>query len=494
MKLKNGAEYIESLRKIHPVIYYKGKKIKNVTRHPATAPHVRAAAMTYALASDEEYKDLAVTTSHLTGRTIGRFTHVHQNIEDLIKKIKLFRVLGQKTATCFQRCVGHDGINATYSVAYEIDEKHGTDYLERFKKWLTYIQDENLMVVGAMTDPKGDRSKGPADQPDPDQYVHVVERRDDGIVIRGAKLHMTGAVNSHEILIMPTTAMDDQSKDYAIVCAIPVDDPGITMIFGRQASDDRRDKMERIDVGKPSFGAVGGEAVIAFEDVFVPTERVFMDGETDFTGSLVYRFAAHHRANYGACKTGLMDVLTGAVSYLAQIQGTARAYHVRDKVTEMIHLCETLYSSSIACSAEGWPTPSGAYMVDTMLANVCKQNVTRFHFEVARLAVDLAGGLLATLPSQYDLESEDVGHLVKKYFSGAEGIPTEYRIRISRLIEAMTGGTALVESMHGAGSPQAQRVMIFREGDLAKKIKLAKALSGIPVKEKRSRTRETSKS
>jgi 4-hydroxybutyryl-CoA dehydratase / vinylacetyl-CoA-Delta-isomerase len=484
MKLKNGAEYIESLRSLNPRIYYKGKKIDDVTRHPATAPHVRAAAMTYALASDKEHRELATVTSHLTGRTISRFTHVHQNIEDLIKKIKLFRVLGQKTATCFQRCVGHDGINATYSVAYEIDEKHGTDYLERFKKWLTYIQDENLMVVGAMTDPKGDRSKGPADQADPDQYVHVVERRDDGVVIRGAKLHMTGAVNSHEILIMPTTAMDDQSKDYAIVCAIPIDDPGITMIFGRQASDDRRDKMERIDVGKPSFGAVGGEAVIAFEDVFVPKERVFMDGETEFAGSLVYRFAAHHRANYGACKTGLMDVLTGAVSYLAQIQGTARASHVKDKVTEMIHLCETLYCSSIACSAEGWPTPSGAYMVDTMLANVCKQNVTRFHFEVARLAVDLAGGLLATLPSQYDLESEDVGHLVKKYFSGTEGVPTEHRIKICRLIEAMTGGTALVESMHGAGSPQAQRVMIFREGDLAKKIKLAKTLLGIPVKEK----------
>ncbi|MBW1784754.1 MAG: 4-hydroxybutyryl-CoA dehydratase [Deltaproteobacteria bacterium] len=485
MKLKNGAQYIESLRQLHPTIYYKGKKIKDVTRHPATAPHVRAAAMTYALASDEKYKDLATATSHLTGRTISRFTHVHQNIEDLIKKIKFLRVLGQKTATCFQRCVGHDGINATYSVTYEIDEKHGTDYLERFKKWLTYIQDENLMVVGAMTDPKGDRSRGPADQADPDQYVHIVDRRDDGVVIRGAKLHMTGAVNSHEILIMPTTAMDDRSKAYAVVCAVPVDDPGITMIFGRQASDYRRDMKERIDVGKPSFGAVGGEAVIAFEDVFVPTERVFMDGETDFTGALVYRFAAHHRANYGACKTGLMDVLTGAVSYLAQIQGTARASHVKDKVTEMIHLCETLYSSSIACSAEGWPTPSGAYMVDTMLANVCKQNVTRFHFEIARLAVDLAGGFLATLPSQYDLESEEVGHLVEKYFSGAKGIPTKDRIKIARLIEAMTGGTALIESMHGAGSPQAQRVMIFREGQLEKKIRLAKALLGIPLKKTR---------
>jgi 4-hydroxybutyryl-CoA dehydratase/vinylacetyl-CoA-Delta-isomerase len=483
MKLKNGSEYIESLRKIKPTIYYKGEKINDVTRHPATAPHVRSAAMTYALASKDEYRDLATATSHLTGRVISRFTHVHQNIEDLIKKIKLLRVLGQKTGTCFQRCVGLDGINAVYSVAYETDQKHGTDYLNRFNKWLTFIQDENLMVVGAMTDPKGDRSKGPADQPDPDQYVHVVDRRSDGIVIRGAKLHMTGAVNSHEILVMPTAAMDERSKDYAVVCAIPVDASGITMIFGRQASDDRRDKMERIDVGKPSFGAVGGEALIAFEDVFVPTDRIFMDGEIELTGSLVYRFAAHHRANYGACKTGLMDVLTGAVSYLTQIQGTARGSHVRDKVTEMIHLCETLYSSSIACSAEGWPTPSGAYMVDTMLANVCKQNVTRFHFEIARLAIDLAGGFLATLPSQYDLESEEVGHLVKKYFSGVEGVPPEHRMKIARLIEAMTGGTALVESMHGAGSPQAQRIMILREGDLENKMRLAKALLGIPVKE-----------
>jgi 4-hydroxybutyryl-CoA dehydratase/vinylacetyl-CoA-Delta-isomerase len=479
MKLKNGGEYIESLRELNPVIYYKGKRIDDVTRHPATSPHVRAAAMTYSLAAKDEYRDLATAKSHLTGRTISRFTHVHQNIEDLIKKVKLLRVLGQKTGTCFQRCVGFDGINAVYSVAYEIDAKLGTDYLQRFNRWLTRIQDDNRMVVGAMTDPKGDRSKGPADQSDPDQYVHVAERREDGIVIRGAKLHMTGAVNSHEILVMPTTAMNEDSKDYAVVCAVPIDAPGVTMIFGRQANDNRRDLKERIDVGKPSFGAVGGEALLVFEDVFVPSENVFMDGETEFTGDLVYRFAAHHRANYGACKTGLMDVLIGAVSYLSLIQGTAKGSHVRDKVTEMTHLSETLYSSSIACSAEGWPTPSGAFMVDTMLANVCKQNVTRFHFEVARLALDLAGGFIATMPSQYDFENEDVGHLVRKYFSGVADIPTEDRVKIARMIEAMTGGTALVESMHGAGSPQAQRIMIYREGKLAEKIKLAKRLAGI---------------
>ena len=482
MKLKNGPDYMQSLTKLNPRIYYKGEKITDVTTHPATAPHVRAAALTYSLASQDEYRDLATATSHLTGNVISRFTHVHQNIEDLLKKIKLLRVLGQKTGTCFQRCVGFDGINAVYSVAFEIDQKLGTDYLERFKKWLTYIQDENLMVVGAMTDPKGDRSKAPADQADPDQYVHVVDRRDDGVVIRGAKLHMTGAVNSHEILVMPTTALDERSKDYALVGAIPIDDPGITMIFGRQANDSRRDNLERIDVGKPSFGAVGGEAVIVFEDVFIPRERIFLDGEAEFSGTIVYRFAAHHRANYGACKTGLMDVLTGAVSYLSQLQGTDKGSHVRDKVTEMIHLNETLYSSSIACSAEGKPTPSGAYMVDTMLANVCKHNVTRFHFEVARLAIDLAGGFIATMPSEYDLKHEEVGHLVEKYFSGVADFRTEDRIKIGRLIEAMTGCTAMIESMHGAGSPQAQRIMIFREGELDIKIKLAKALAGIPSK------------
>jgi 4-hydroxybutyryl-CoA dehydratase/vinylacetyl-CoA-Delta-isomerase len=484
MKIKNGAEYIRSLREVHPRIYYKGRRIDDVTRHPATAPHVRSAAMTYALAAKKEYVDLATATSHLTGRRISRFTHVHQNVEDLIKKVKLLRILGQKTGSCFQRCVGLDGINAVYSVAYETDRRHGTGYLERFRRWLTYIQDENLMVVGAMTDPKGDRSKGPAEQEDPDQYVHVVDRRKDGIVIRGAKLHMTGGVNSHEILIMPTAAMDERSRDYAVVCALPVDAPGVTMVFGRQASDDRRDKGERLDVGKPSFGAVGGEAVIAFEDVFIPAERVFMDGEWDQTGALVYRFAAHHRANYGACKTGLMDVLIGAVGCLTDVQGTAKGSHVRDKITEMTHLSETLYSSSVACSSLGWPTPSGAYMVDTMLANVCKQNVTRFHFEIARLALDLAGGFIATLPSQYDLDSEDVGHLVRKYFSGVPGIPTEDRMKLARLIEAMTGGTALVESMHGAGSPQAQRIMIYRESELEKKKDLARRLLGIGGRKK----------
>ncbi len=479
MRIRTAADYKKSLRELHPVIFYKGKRIEDVTRHPATRPHVNAAAMTYALANNPKYRDLLTATSHLTQKRISRFTHIHQSVEDLVKKIKMLRLLGQKTGTCFQRCVGLDALNATYSVAYEIDKKHGSDYFERFKAYLQTVQEENIMVDGAMTDPKGDRSKSPAQQHDPDQFVHVVSRNKDGVIIRGAKIHQTGGVNSHQVLILPTLALDEESRDYAIVAAIPIDSPGITLIFGRQASDNRKLNQERIDAGNIRFGVVGGECVIAFENVFVPKERIFMDGETDFSGLLVERFAAHHRANYGGCKTGLFDVLVGAVALLSQIQGTAKSSHIRDKITEMIHLGETLYGSAIACSAEGYPTASGAYMVDTMLANVGKHNVTRFHFEVARLATDIAGGFLATLPSQYDLKDEDVGKLVRKYFSGVEGIPPEDRIKIGRLIENMIGGTALVESMHGAGSPQAQRIMIYRQGELDKKIKLAKAIVGM---------------
>ncbi len=479
MKIRTAADYKRSLRGLKPLIFYRGKRIDDVTTHPATRPHVNAAAMTYSLANNPKYQDLLTATSHLTQRRISRFTHIHQSVEDLVKKIKMLRLLGQKTGTCFQRCVGLDALNATYSVSYEIDQKYGTDYFERFKAYLLTVQERNIMLDGAMTDPKGDRSKGPAQQHDPDQFVHVVSRSKKGVTIRGAKIHQTGGVNSHEVLILPTLALDEESRDYAIVAAVPIDAPGVTLIFGRQASDDRKLNQERIDAGNPRFGVVGGECVIAFEDVFVPKERVFMDGEIDFSGLLVERFAAHHRANYGGCKTGLFDVLVGAVALLSQIQGTARSSHIRDKVTEMIHLGETLYGSAIACSAEGYPTASGAYMVDTMLANVGKHNVTRFHFEVARLATDIAGGFLATLPSQYDLENEDIGKLVRKYFSGVEGIPPEDRIKIGRLIENMIGGTALVESMHGAGSPQAQRIMIYRQGGLDKKIKLAKAIAGI---------------
>ncbi len=471
-------DYIKSLQDLHHVVYYNGKRVEDVTAHPALQPHINSAALTYELALRPEHEDLMTATSHLTGKKINRFTHIHQSVDDLLRKIQMLRLIAHETGSCFQRCVGFDALNAAYMTTYDIDQKYKTDYFERFKKYLTHIQEDNIMLVGGMTDPKGDRSLSPSKQHDPDLFTHIVEKRADGIVIRGAKAHMTGAVNSHEILIMPTQAMKEEDKDYALSCAFPLDSPGVTLIFGRQTNEER--KLEcGIDSGNPRFGLVGGEALIVFENVFVPWERVFLCGEYDMCGLFVERFATLHRQNYGGCKGGVSDVLIGATALAAEYQGTASASHVKEKLAEMIHLAETIFCGSVACSAMGRKTSSGAYYPDPLLANTTKHNVTRHIYEIARLAHDIAGGIIATMPFQADLESSEVGRYVKKFLMGVQGIKTEDRIKILRLIENMSGGTALAESMHGAGSPQSQKVMYGRLGNLEQKKKWAKKIVDI---------------
>ena len=471
-------DYIKSLKEQKLNIYYNGEKVEDVTMHRAFIPHINSAAKTYELALRPESQDLVMAKSHLTGQPINRFTHIHQSVDDLIKKVQMLRLISHETGSCYQRCVGFDALNATYMTTYEIDEAYGTSYFRNFCTFLKYIQSENLMVVGGMTDPKGDRSKRPTDQADPDLFTHVIEKRSDGIVIRGAKAHLTGAVNSHEVLIMPTQNMAKGDENYAVSAAIPLRSKGITLIFGRQSNEERK-LEDGIDAGNKDFGVVGGEALVIFDDVFVPWERVFMCGEIDFSGLLVERFATLHRQNYGGCKGGVSDVIIGATALAAQYQGTSNASHIKDKLIEMMHLAETVYSGSVACSAMGYKTKSGAYYPDPLLANCTKHNITRHIYEITRLAHDIAGGIIATLPFDRDLRNPETGKYVEKYLSGVSGVSTETRMKVLRLIENMTGGTCLVESMHGAGPPQSQRVMYQRLGRLHQKMQFAKKLAKI---------------
>ncbi|MEN6423058.1 MAG: 4-hydroxyphenylacetate 3-hydroxylase family protein [Smithella sp.] len=481
MALKTAEQYEESLRKMNLKVYLLGELVKSPVDNPIIRPSMNSVKMTYALAQKPEHEDLMTAKSHLTGEKINRFCHLHQSTDDLIKKVKMQRLLGQKTASCFQRCVGMDAINAVDSVTFEMDKKLGTQYHERFINFLKMMQEQDLTVDGAMTDPKGDRSLPPSRQADPDLYMRVVEKRKDGIVVRGAKAHQTGAVNSHWVLVMPTIAMSKDDADYALSFAAPADAEGISYIYGRQSCDTRKLEGGEIDVGNHQFG--GHEALIIFDDLFVPWENVFMCGEYEFSGPLVERFAGYHRQSYGGCKVGVGDVLIGAAALAADYNGASKASHIKDKLIEMIHLNETLYSCGIACSAQGHKTASGTYLIDLLLANVCKQNITRFPYEIARIAEDIAGGLMVTMASEKDLRHPEIGKIVEKYFKGIASVPTENRCRIMRLVENITLGTAAVgyrtESMHGAGSPQAQRIMISRQGNLEHKKKLAKDIAGI---------------
>jgi 4-hydroxybutyryl-CoA dehydratase/vinylacetyl-CoA-Delta-isomerase len=472
-----GADYIESLRGRNLKVWFLGERVAEPVDHPVIRPSINAVARTYDLAV--ECPDLATAWSSLSGRRVNRFLHITESVDDVVAQNKMQRRLGQLTGTCFQRCVGMDALNSLFSLTHEM----GAVYHSRFRDFLVRMQEANFVIGGAMTDPKGDRSKGPSEQSDPDLFVRVVERRPDGVVLRGAKMHQTGCLNSHWIIVMPTLRLRPADRDYAIVAAIPVDDPGLTFIYGRQSCDTRALEGGEIDQGNAQFS--GQEAMIVIDDVFVPNELVFMDGETEFAAALVERFTAYHRRSY-VCKTGLGDVIIGAAALIADYNGAGSASHVRDKLVEMAHLNETIYGAGIAASHESHATPAGNYEPDDLLANVCKHNVTRFPYELARLAQDLAGGLVATLPSEKDFENPETGPLLRKYLKGRDGVSVEDRARVLRLIENMTLGRNavgyLTESMHGAGSPQAQRIQIARQMNLEEKKSMARALAGIPSK------------
>ncbi|MCL6580997.1 MAG: 4-hydroxybutyryl-CoA dehydratase [Firmicutes bacterium] len=482
MALLTGARYLESLRGRDLEAYYLGDRVTEPVDHPFLGLSARAVAATYDLASDPDPELAALATAvSPEGERVNRFTHIHRSTADLVAKVKLQRVLGRLTGTCFQRCVGWDALNALYITTWEMDRDLGTTYHERLRRFLRHVQTGDLVCQGAMTDVKGSRGLRPGAQEDPDLYLRVVRRTRDRIVVRGAKAHQTGALCSHEIIVMPTLALREGEEDYAVSFAVPTTSPGITFVVGRQASDLRCLHDPPGDRGNPLYG--GHEALTVFDDVEVPMERVFMLGEVGYSGRLVERFAGFHRQSYGGCKAGMGDVLIGAAALAAEYNGVAGASHVREKLVEMVHLNETIYSCGVACSAEGKATPSGAYLIDMLLANVCKQNVTRIPYEMARLAQDLAGGLVCTLPSERDLARSPTGPLLRKYLKGAPGVRVEDRMRVMRLIEHLTLGRGAVgylpESLHGAGSPQAQRIVIAREAPLEACKGAARRLAGI---------------
>ena len=481
-KIINKDSYLDSIRNRNLKIYLMGELVKEPIEHPIIRPSIEAMAETYELAVREP--ELASAISPYTGKKINRFLHIAESNEDLFLQNKMQRKLGQLTGTCFQRCVGMDAFNALHSVTFEIDENHNTEYHKNFINFLTEMHKYNLVIGGAMTDVKGDRSKLPHEQEDEDVYLRIVKRTKDGVYVKGAKAHQTGCINSHWMVVMPTLRLTDKDKDYAIVGAIPVDAEGITYIYGRQSCDTRSMEPGEYDVGNKYFA--GQEAMVIFDNVFIPNEYIFMNGEYDFASMLVERFTTYHRRSY-VCKSGVGDVLIGAAATIAEYNGVEEVSHIKDKLVEMNKLNETIYATGIASSLQGSSTKSGNFINDDLLANVCKQHVTKETYEIGRIAQDLAGGLVGSMPSGIDFNEGTMSEDLKKYLKGKEDINSEDRVKILRLIENMTLGrnavAYLTESLHGAGSPQAQRVQIRRKVNIEEKKDFAKKLSVIIERE-----------
>ncbi len=396
MALKTAEQYYESLRQMRPTAYVLGEKVENVVDHPLLKGQIAGVAQTFALAHDPEGKELLVGRSSLSGEEVSRFVKLYESVDDLLVKVKMLKFLSQRTGTCYMRCTGMDAINATGVVTYDVDKKYGTSYHERFLEHLKYIQKNDLVVWSGVTDVKGDRSLRPSAQTDPDMYLHVVDRTKDGIVVRGAKAHQSGSLCAHEGLILPTREMREADKDYAVCFATPTDAEGIIHVYGRGTLEERA--LEGVDLGNVDYSKFC--PLVIFDNVFVPWDRVFLCGEYEFAGELVRTFGDYHRHSHGGCKCGVGDVLVGAAAAIAEYNGVPDASHVNAKLVEMIKTAETMYGCCIAASVEAEKSESGIYLVDSILANTSKLYEGKEYHEVIRLLVEIAGGLVADLPSE----------------------------------------------------------------------------------------------
>jgi len=476
MGIKTKDEYIESLRKMNPVAYMFGERITNVVDNPRLRAGIEATGATYEIAEKDEYRDMVVTESPLINEKVNRFTLPPSSIEDLVARVKVNRGLGNYVGTCHQRCTGLDCLCTLSIVCYDIDKKYGTHYHDNFKTFLKYVQENDLTCNAGVTDVKGDRSKGPKDQDDQDMYLRIVEKRDDGIVVRGAKAHQTGSLSAHEIIVLPTRAMRKGDEEYTVSFAIPADTKGLIHVVGRSSLDAR--ELDGCDTGNQFYSKYC--PTLIFDDVFVPWDRVFMCGEVEFAVDMVVKFSSFHRQSHGGCKSGKIDCMIGTALNMMDYNGTTRPSHLKQKVIDMIHRAETLYGCCLASSYEGSAQPSGTYFIDTVLANASKIHEGREMAEATRLMIDVCGGFVSDLPSDRDFENPEVGELLKKYMKGADGVPVEKRVKMYRLAEKLAMESAdTISDIHGGGSPEAHRVTIFRETNVEKKKKASQRLAGI---------------
>jgi 4-hydroxybutyryl-CoA dehydratase/vinylacetyl-CoA-Delta-isomerase len=338
------------------------------------------------------------------------------------------------------------------------------------------MQKNDFTANASVTDVKGDRSLAPHEQPDKDLYLRVTEKTKDGIVVKGAKVHQTGSLSAHELIVLPTRAMGKGDEDYAVAFAVPADTKGIIHVVGRNTMDTR--EIEGVDCGNIRYSKYC--PTVIYDEVFVPWERVFMCGEIEYTGEIVNRFSAFHRQSHGGCKAGKVDAMTGAALVMMDYNGTSKVTHHKEKIIDMIHMAETLYGCSLAASYEGKKEASGTYFINSVLANASKIHEGKQMSEMIRLLVDIAGGYVADLPSDRDFNNAEVGGLLKKYLQGAVGVPVENRIKMLRLVEKLAMESAdTISDLHGGGSPAAHRLTIMRESDLNARKNCAKRLAGI---------------
>lgn len=470
----SSEDYRESLRRLKPNIHVEGRQVECVADDPQLAPGVAAMGVSYDFALRNEYRPLMVAEQHTSGRDVNRMLHINRTAGDLLAKLEAVRLVCQETG-CAQRYLTMDAFNGLYQMTWRVDEEEGTDYHDRFLAYMHWVQDEDLSTAIAMTDGKGDRSRRPHEQEVKGSYVHVKERRPDGVVISGTKAIVTGAAYMHEILVLPCRNMVAEDADFAIACAVPIDAPGVT-ISSRPA-------------GRPGekgakFSAKYGQALgaIFFDDVFVPHDRVFLNGETRYSEVLTRTYATHHRHTCIGARAGFGDLLIGAGMLMMEANGLdpMSAPHLRDRMVELIKLVEGIFATGVAASTYGLKDPSGNIEPDPVYSNIGKLMLANQIYDMHRLAHEVSGGLIVALPGPDEDHNPATAGSIADTLRGRADIPHAQRAEVARFIEDLTvsetAGWYSTISLHGGGSPEAMKMEIFRNYPVEEKVGLVERL------------------
>ena len=472
--LMSAADYRDSLRRYAPRVFVNGARVESVADEPLLAPGIAGVGVTYDFARRPEHAALMTARQGTSGKTVNRMLHIDETSTDLLYKLEAVRLVCRESG-CAQRYLSHDALNGLFQATRRADAERGTDYHERLLAYLHRVQDEDLTLGIAMTDAKGDRSKRPGQQANPDTYVHIAERRPDGIVIRGTKAIVTGAPYMHEFLVMPCRTHAPEDADFAVACAVPVDAEGVT-ILAKPAG--------RPGEAAAKFSAKYGQSVgvVMFEDVFVPHERVFLAGETEEAGFLTTSYATHHRHSCIGARAGFGDLLIGAGALMIDANGLdpERHGHIRDAMVELIKIVEGFFACGVAASVYGMKDPAGSIMPDAVFANVGKLLLATQIYDMHRLAHYVSGGLVVALPGPEEDHNPETAASLAAVLAGRPDIPAAQRLEVARFVEDLTashqGGWYSVISLHGGGSPEAMKREIWRNYPRAEKVELVERL------------------
>lgn len=472
--LMSAAEFRSSLDRYRPRVFVNGDRVERVSRDPRLEPGINAVGITYDFALRDEYKPIMTARQGSSGKTINRMLHINETSQDLLYKLEAVRLVCKESG-CAQRYLTHDAVNGIFQATKRADEAHGTDYHQRFLAYLHRIQDEDLTLGVAMTDAKGDRSKRPAAQSNPDVYVHIAERRKDGVIIRGTKAIVTGAPYVHEFLIMPCRTMAKSEEAFAICCAVPIDAEGVTIVArpaGRPG--------ERAAKFSAKYGQSTG--VVIFDNVFVPWDRVFLAGETEEGGFMTTSYATHHRHSCIGARAGFGDLLIGAGALMIEANGldVERHAHIRDAMVDLITITESFYACGVAASVYGTRDPAGSMMPDAVFSNIGKLLLATKIYDMHRIAHYVSGGLVVALPGPDEDHNPETKASLSAVLVGRPDIPAEQRLEVSRFIEDLTasyqGGWYSIISLHGGGSPEAMKREIWRNYPVTEKRELVERL------------------